>query len=176
MQENDKALQSFLIESDENLGQLEQDIVALERSPRDNDRIASAFRAIHTIKGTCGFFGFSHLETLSHALEDLLGAMRDGDPETWEKRLTEADVPCATVKGIDEVAEHPQVAARDLLQEVDSAHGPLRLVGPGFKLAHGSGAIDSAPPQVGEHSDEILAEAGFSAEDIAGWRAGGVVA
>jgi len=64
MQENDKALQSFLIESDENLGQLEQDIVALERSPRDNDRIASAFRAIHTIKGTCGFFGFTQLETL----------------------------------------------------------------------------------------------------------------
>ena len=111
------------------------------------------------------------------ALRDVIeGAMRDGDPETWEKRLTEADVPCATVKGIDEVAEHPQVAARDLLQEVDSAHGPLRLVGPGFKLAHGSGAIDSAPPQVGEHSDEILAEAGFSADEIAGWRAGGVVA
>lgn len=64
MQENDKALQSFLIESDENLGQLEQDIVALERSPQDSERIASAFRAIHTIKGTCGFFGFTQLETL----------------------------------------------------------------------------------------------------------------
>ena len=49
------------------------------------------------------------------ALRDVIeGAMRDGDPETWEKRLTEADVPCATVKGIDEVAEHPQVAARNL--------------------------------------------------------------
>ena len=97
MQENDKALQSFLIESDENLGQLEQDIVALERSPRDNDRIASAFRAIHTIKGTCGFFGFSHLETLSHALEDLLGAMRDGD--------VQMDLPHATVllDGVDEI-------------------------------------------------------------------------
>ncbi|MGJ3255173.1 MAG: Hpt domain-containing protein, partial [Alcanivorax sp.] len=79
MQENDKALQSFLIESDENLGQLEQDIVALERAPQDSDLIASAFRAIHTIKGTCGFFGFTHLETLSHALEDILGAMRAGD-------------------------------------------------------------------------------------------------
>ncbi|MCG8392568.1 MAG: chemotaxis protein CheA [Pseudomonadales bacterium] len=76
--ENDKALQSFLIESDENLGQLEQDIVALERAPDDADTIASAFRAIHTIKGTCGFFGFCHLETLSHAIEDILGAMRDG--------------------------------------------------------------------------------------------------
>ena len=111
------------------------------------------------------------------ALRDVIeGAMREGDPDSWEQRLTEADVPCATVKGIDEIADHPQVAERGLLQEVDSPYGPLRLVGSGFKLAHGSGAIDRAPPHVGEHSDEILAEAGFSAEDIAGWRAGGVVA
>ncbi|MCF3629945.1 CoA transferase [Thalassospiraceae bacterium LMO-SO8] len=111
------------------------------------------------------------------ALRDVIeGAMREGDPDTWEQRLTQADVPCATVKGIDEIADHPQVAERGLLQEVDSPYGPLRLVGPGFKLAHGTGTIDRAPPHVGEHSDEILAEAGFSAEDIAGWRAGGVVA
>ena len=97
MQENDKALQSFLIESDENLGQLEQDIVALERSPHDSERIASAFRAIHTIKGTCGFFGFTQLETLSHALEDILGAMRDGDQHM--------DLPHATalLDGVDEI-------------------------------------------------------------------------
>jgi two-component system chemotaxis sensor kinase CheA len=97
MQENDKALQSFLIESDENLGQLEQDIVALERSPQDSERIASAFRAIHTIKGTCGFFGFTQLETLSHALEDILGAMRDGDQHM--------DLPHATalLDGVDEI-------------------------------------------------------------------------
>ena len=97
MQENDKALQSFLIESDENLGQLEQDIVALERSPQDSDLIASTFRAIHTIKGTCGFFGFTQLETLSHALEDILGAMRDGD--------LHMDLPHATalLDGVDEI-------------------------------------------------------------------------
>ncbi|MED5388126.1 MAG: chemotaxis protein CheA [Pseudomonadota bacterium] len=97
MQENDKALQSFLIESDENLGQLEQDIVALERSPEDIERLASAFRAIHTIKGTCGFFGFSHLETLSHALEDILGAMRDGH---LHMDLTHA---AALLDGVDEI-------------------------------------------------------------------------
>ncbi|MBL4571096.1 MAG: Hpt domain-containing protein, partial [Alcanivorax sp.] len=97
MQENDKALQSFLIESDENLGQLEQDIVALERSPQDSERIASAFRAIHTIKGTCGFFGFTQLETLSHALEDILGTMRDGN--------LHMDLPHATalLDGVDEI-------------------------------------------------------------------------
>ena len=112
-------------------------------------------------------------EALRAVIED---AMRDGDPKTWETRLTEADVPCATVFGIDEIAEHPQVAERGLLQEVDSPYGPLRLVGPGFKLAHGSGAIDTPPPRVGEHTEEILSAAGYSAEEIAQWRAEGVIA
>lgn len=102
--------------------------------------------------------------------------MRDGDPKTWEQRLTEADVPCATVFSIDEIADHPQVAERGLLQEVDSPYGPLRLIGPGFKLAHGGGGIDRPPPLVGEHTDEILTAAGFGADDIARWRADGVIA
>jgi crotonobetainyl-CoA:carnitine CoA-transferase CaiB-like acyl-CoA transferase len=109
---------------------------------------------------------------LREVIED---AMKDGDPETWEHRLTAADVPCATVKSIDEVVEHPQVAERGLMQEVDSPFGPLRLVGPGFKLAHGSGGIDRPPPMVSEHTDEILAEAGFSADEIAEWRAQQVI-
>ena len=97
MPQNDKALQSFLIESDENLAQLEQDIVALERAPDDSESVASAFRAIHTIKGTCSFFGFSHLEALTHLMEDILGAMRDG-------HLTMSlDIAAALLDGVDEI-------------------------------------------------------------------------
>ncbi|MZR61404.1 chemotaxis protein CheA [Alcanivorax sp. DP30] len=97
MPQNDKALQSFLIESDENLAQLEQDIVALERTPDDSDCVSSAFRAIHTIKGTCGFFGFSHLEALTHLLEDILGAMRDGHLKM------DLDTAAALLDGVDEI-------------------------------------------------------------------------
>lgn len=101
------------------------------------------------------------------ALRDVIeGAMRDGTPKSWEQRLTEADVPCATVSSIDEVCAHPQVTHRNLLQEVDSVYGPLRLVGPGFQLSEGSGRIERAPPLVGEHCDEILMAAGYSADDI----------
>jgi crotonobetainyl-CoA:carnitine CoA-transferase CaiB-like acyl-CoA transferase len=42
----------------------------------------------------------------------------------------------------------------------------MTLVGAGFRLAHGSPGIDRPPPTLGEHSDEILAEAGYAASDI----------
>lgn len=78
MSGSDAALQAFFTESRENLHQLEQDLLALEKQPDDVERIASAFRAMHTIKGTCGFFGFSHLERLTHAYEDALVNIREG--------------------------------------------------------------------------------------------------
>ena len=79
MDEDDELVQAFLEESTENLDQLDLDLVELETNPHDPDLLARIFRTMHTIKGTCGFLGFSHLEELSHAGEDLLGALRSGD-------------------------------------------------------------------------------------------------
>lgn len=110
------------------------------------------------------------------ALREVIeGAMRDGDPESWVARLTEADVPCSTIFGLDEIINHPQVAHRGLLQEVESPFGPMTFVGPGFRLAHGSGRVEQAPAQVGEHTDEILAAHGFADEQITRWREAHVI-
>lgn len=68
----------FLIESHENLDQLDRDLVALEHDPADRTRLASIFRTIHTIKGTSGFLGFGTLEAVTHAGESLLSKLRDG--------------------------------------------------------------------------------------------------
>jgi len=73
----DEAAREFLVESHENLNQLDRDLVALEADPSDEETLARVFRAIHTIKGTCGFLGFSKLEALSHAGEGLLSLLRD---------------------------------------------------------------------------------------------------
>jgi two-component system chemotaxis sensor kinase CheA len=70
-------VREFLGESRENLDQIDVDLVALEQNPDDAGIVARIFRAIHTIKGTCGFLGFGRLEAVSHAGENVLSALRD---------------------------------------------------------------------------------------------------
>jgi crotonobetainyl-CoA:carnitine CoA-transferase CaiB-like acyl-CoA transferase len=101
--------------------------------------------------------------------------LAEADAKTWEARLTAADVPCARVWRIDEIVAHPQLAHRDVLQRVETRHGPMTLVGSGFRLAHGGGSIERSPGLPGENADEILGEAGYSKDDIAAFRAGGVI-
>jgi two-component system chemotaxis sensor kinase CheA len=77
----DELIKEFLQESHENLDHLDQDFVKLESSPDDRELLKSIFRTIHTIKGTCGFLGFTKLEALTHAGESLLSLLRDGEME-----------------------------------------------------------------------------------------------
>lgn len=74
----DEIVREFLVESHENLDQLDRDLVALEGSPGDRGLLSSVFRTIHTIKGTSGFLAFGHLEKVTHAGENLLVELRDG--------------------------------------------------------------------------------------------------
>ena len=74
----DEIVQEFLVESYEALDRLDGDLLTLERDPSSPDVLASIFRVMHTIKGTCGFLGFQKLERVAHAAESLLGALRDG--------------------------------------------------------------------------------------------------
>jgi len=78
MSQIDEAVKEFLIESHENLGQLDVDLVALEKDPTATGTIAGIFRAVHTVKGSAGFLGYSKLEAVAHAGEGLLGRLRDG--------------------------------------------------------------------------------------------------
>ncbi len=72
-------IREFLVESHENLSRLDQELVELEKRPKDAALLASIFRTIHTIKGTCGFFAFSTLERITHQAESLLSQLRDGE-------------------------------------------------------------------------------------------------
>ncbi len=96
MDEIDEIVQEFLVESHENLDQLDRDLVALERAPGSRDLLGSIFRTIHTIKGTSGFLAFSQLEAVTHVGENLLAGLRDGkmsmSPQTTDALLAMVDI------------------------------------------------------------------------------------
>ncbi len=73
----DEIVTEFLVESYENLDRLDRDFVELEKNP-SKEALGSIFRAIHTIKGTCGFLGLGKLESVTHVGESLLSSLRDG--------------------------------------------------------------------------------------------------
>jgi two-component system chemotaxis sensor kinase CheA len=74
---DDDIVRDFLVESYENLDRLDRELVGLEKDPNDAPALASVFRTIHTIKGTCGFLGFGKLEAVAHVGENLLTRLRD---------------------------------------------------------------------------------------------------
>ncbi|HKT48164.1 MAG TPA: Hpt domain-containing protein, partial [Candidatus Acidoferrales bacterium] len=75
----DEVVVEFLVESNENLDLLDRELVQLEKDPANRNTLASIFRTIHTIKGTCGFLGFTKLESVAHVGENLLSKLRDGE-------------------------------------------------------------------------------------------------
>jgi two-component system chemotaxis sensor kinase CheA len=74
----DDITKEFLVESYENLDQMERDLVRLEKDPHSKETLGSIFRTIHTLKGSSGFLGFGQMEAVAHAGESLLSKLRDG--------------------------------------------------------------------------------------------------
>jgi two-component system chemotaxis sensor kinase CheA len=84
----DDIVEEFLVESHENLDQLDTDLVALEQEPDSRERLSSIFRTIHTIKGTSGFLAFHRLEEVTHVGENMLSRLRDGALELTPQRTS----------------------------------------------------------------------------------------
>jgi two-component system chemotaxis sensor kinase CheA len=79
MNEMDIIIKEFLVESNENLDQLDRDLVQLEREPDSRELLGRIFRTVHSIKGATGFLGFGKLGGVAHAGENLLSRLRDGN-------------------------------------------------------------------------------------------------
>jgi crotonobetainyl-CoA:carnitine CoA-transferase CaiB-like acyl-CoA transferase len=92
--------------------------------------------------------------------------------QDWIDRLTAAGVPCGSVRNFQELFEDPQLAAREMITRVEHATiGQLRTLGVPIKLSDTPGAVRTAPPTLGEHTDAVLErDLGLSADAIAGLR------
>jgi crotonobetainyl-CoA:carnitine CoA-transferase CaiB-like acyl-CoA transferase len=89
-------------------------------------------------------------------------------------RLEAAQIANARMNTVQELIDHPQLAARNRWRSVDSEAGPVRMLTPPFNF-EGMEMPMGAIPAVGEHTDAILAEVGIDASAAAGWRAKGIV-
>jgi two-component system chemotaxis sensor kinase CheA len=102
---DDDILVEFIIEAREILDQLDLDFVQLEITPNDKKLVGNIFRAMHTLKGSSGFFAFKRLEKVSHAGESLLGKIRDGqlalDSQKTTILLSALDCLRSIIEGIE---------------------------------------------------------------------------
>jgi len=153
MEEIDEIVGEFLVESHENLDQLDRDLVALEQEPGSRELLSSIFRTVHTIKGTSGFLAFTHLEAVTHAGENLLSRIRDGklalNPARTSVLLELVDairslLTTIEASGGEGTPDHTALVAKinvlnadeaDVLLDVSDSAEPAQVVEPEVKTA-----------------------------------------
>jgi two-component system chemotaxis sensor kinase CheA len=132
--QDETLVREFLIESEELLQRMDQDMIALESSPKDPELLNRVFRAMHTIKGTSGFLGYEAVVRLSHRAEDVLNTVRRGDvtlgPRVANVLLAARDQIGKMLEdirqgGLKEYSLEPLLAELHAVQT--SSEAPLRL-------------------------------------------------
>jgi len=114
-----------------------------------------------------------HRRELEAALEQAIAAH---DREPLLKILEEAGVPATPVNTVDQVMSDPQTAARGIVERVTHPTlGEIPVIGTPVKFSRMRPGVRRPAPRRGEHTDEVLAEHGYSAAEIAALRAGKVV-
>lgn len=114
-----------------------------------------------------------HRDTLVPMLADIF-ATRDADE--WLARLRAADIPCGPINEVDEALADPQIIARGMIvEQIHPAVGPVRSLGNPVHLSDTPVSYRLPPPALGQHTDEVLADLGYSAEAIAALRAQRIV-
>ena len=99
---------------------------------------------------------------------ELEKAMVNRSSAEWVAKLNEAGVPCGPIYNVKEMVEDPQVQHLGLATEVKhAALGTLKVQNLPVTLSRTPGAVRTAAPEAGEHSDEILGEIGYTATQIA---------
>jgi two-component system chemotaxis sensor kinase CheA len=152
VEQMDEIVQEFLVESHENLDQLDSDLVALEQEPGSRDLLGSIFRTIHTIKGTSGFLAYNQLEAVTHVGENLLSRLRDGHlaltPEITSALLELVDAVRGLLGTIEQDGTEGSPDHQDLIARLTALQTPLAV------------PAQRAPEPVAPRLGEVLVEQG----------------
>ncbi len=116
------------------------------------------------------------MANLSELVETLTGIFRRRPTGAWLERLEEAGVPAGPVLSVGQMHQDPQALARDMV--VDAPHsrlGKVKTIGTPVKFSRTPAGIRRGAPVLGEHTREVLAEYGYSGDEIEKLAAGGAV-
>jgi crotonobetainyl-CoA:carnitine CoA-transferase CaiB-like acyl-CoA transferase len=105
--------------------------------------------------------------------------MKEKTAQEWEDYLQSKHVPAARVRELRETLQDPHLKHRGVLHRHENVPGVGKAVTVplcGFKFAHDGASIERPPPQLGQHTDEVLASAGYATAEIAAMRKAGAVA
>lgn len=150
MGELDDVVKEFLVESYENLDQLDRKLVALEEDPKNRDILSGIFRTVHTIKGTCGFLGFSKLEKVTHVGENLLSKLRDGkldlNAQITSSLLTLVDAIRQMLGSIEQTSAEGDTDYSALVQTLAKLQEGGAAAAPAVAAAPAPAPAPEAPP------------------------------
>ncbi|MEZ4483672.1 MAG: chemotaxis protein CheA [Syntrophotaleaceae bacterium] len=173
-------VEKFVQEADELLQNVEEGLLAWNEAPLDEEAIGALFRNAHSFKGNCGFFGYRHMEQLSHQMETVLDLVKSGGVlhgDAPADRLLEsldqlrsavADISQGgrgEIDGLDEELAKLEGLITGEVSGQDDAEGPLLgqiLVGQGVV---DEDTVDEALQQQGKQIGEILVEKGIASQE-----------
>ncbi|MBK9312851.1 MAG: CoA transferase [Acidobacteria bacterium] len=96
--------------------------------------------------------------------------------DEWMMKFEDVDTCITLIKDLSEMIDDPQVRYRNLIQELEHpVEGKLKQIAPTVKLSATPGRMKSPPPQLGEHTDEILKEHGYTDQSIKEMRSSGAI-
>ena len=114
---------------------------------------------------------FEHRQTMTAAIESVFGQLTSAEAL---ERLETADIANARVNTVDDYLSHPQLEAGGSWREVQSPVGPLKALRPPARLQGVEPAMGPIP-EIGEHTNAVLAELGYEPEAIARWKQTGMI-
>ncbi|ULA63089.1 MAG: Sensor histidine kinase CheAY [Nitrospira sp.] len=136
--ETKEILNDFLTETTEMIDSLDQKFVELETQPQNKDLLNEIFRAMHSMKGSAGFLGFSHLVDITHRAESILNKLRQGEMAVVPEIIT---VILETVDTVKAIMAEIRTSGTDVKIPVESMSQKLDDI-----LAGKFSAETSAPP------------------------------
>jgi len=108
--------------------------------------------------------------------DDLAAVFGQKTRDEWVKILNEHDIPCAPVYDIGEVPHDPHVTSRKMIYQMETeAFGELNQLATPIRMSQTPLSVRSPPPKLGEHTLQILQEAGYSMNDAERLKAEGAI-